>query len=271
MTAASDHRDNKYSPGLTEEYPCDGAAQTIYHGAMVCVDTTGYAMEVADTAGYEFVGVCKEKVEITGTETDGTSMVKVQRDGVHRFVCAGFAITDVGKPVWATDDQTVQLTPSNVFVGTVAKYISATAVDVEIEPGTKIGSRRKIISIPLKDIVVCAATYKIFAYAANRSCRVWACKFANVVAGSSNGTIAIDNRDGVTTARNLLGAATYSISAITALTCVDLTLSSTAANLLMDEGDFINVVLVAGSACTTANEGVGITLEIEEYGLANAA
>ena len=272
MTAASDSRNNAYRPGLTIEPGCDGGAQVIYGGVMACYDDSGYVVEASDTAAYVFAGVSREKVEITATETDGVIKAKLQRDGIHRFIVASVAVTDVGKPCWVSDDQTVSLTPTNVYVGTVAAYVDSTHCDVDIEPGVKLGSRRKTITVPLgPPLLVENITYKHMVYAPNRSCKIWRAKYANVVAVESNGTIAVNNQDNVSTARNVLAAATYSVSGITALTAVDLTLSSTAANLLMDEDDVLTVTLVAGSPLTTAGEGLSLTLEIEEFGLPNAA
>jgi len=274
MSAASDSRDNKYSAGVMQSVPLDKEIQTIYMGTLVCHDDTGYAVSGANTASYVLAGVAAEKVEINVADAaDGTHEIRVFRSGIHRFITAGAAATDVGKTVWLTDDQTVQSTPTNVLVGTIVRVPSSTMVDVDIEPGIKLGSRRKIITVPLREIIVQAGTYKIGVYVAHRACKVVAGKFANVVAAVTDGTMAIDNYgSGQTTpaARNLLSTATVSISGITALTPIDLTLSSTAANLLMAEDDYINVTIVAGAEVTTASEGLVLTLDIEEYDLTNA-
>jgi len=275
MRAASDDRLAYSRDGKIEAIPLDGGAtQTIYLNTLVCHDTTGYAVSGADTVGYVLAGVAKEHINITATETDGTHNVLVQRNGVHRFAIASAAATNVGAPVWLTDDKTVQLTPSNVFVGTIQAYVSATEVDVDITPGVSVGTVRKIITISLKDEIVQGETYKIGIFVAHKPCKVLAAKFANVEEANTDGAMAIDNYgSGQTTpgVRRLLSTATISISGITALTPIDLTLSSTAANLLMAEDDMLYTTIVAGATVTTAGEGLVLTVEIEEYGLPNAA
>ena len=275
MSAASDSRDNKYAPGVIQSVPLDKAIQTIYMGTMVCHDTTGYCVSGADTVGYVLAGVAAEKVQIDVANTsDGDHEIRVWRGGVHRFITAGAAVTDVGKPVWLTDDQTVQLTPGNVFVGTVVRYISATAIDVDITPAVERGTVRKSVQIPLVTLTAASTTYKVGGFIAKRAAQIMGAKVAAVVAPDyATSTLAIDNYDlSGTAARNVLEAANYDLEGLTALQSADLTLSSsTPANLLMAEGDFINATVAIGATEADAGEGIAITLEIEEYGVPNPA
>ena len=72
-------------------------------------------------------------------------------------------------------------------------------------------------------------------------------------------TLAVDNYDkSGTAARNVLSTTTIDPTSITALQGVQLTLSSTAANLLMDAGDVLNYTLVCGTM-TTDGEGLSLT------------
>ncbi len=115
MTALAANREtlSKTSPD-TCEYGV-AASATIYKGAMVCVDTAGYARAAANTAGYRYVGIALDKA--VGTTTAGVTRVKVSRD---RFLVAkGTAVIgDVGDLVYVSDDQTVATSTSNrVLVG----------------------------------------------------------------------------------------------------------------------------------------------------------
>jgi hypothetical protein len=82
---------------------------------------------------------------------------------------------------------------------------------------------------------------------------------ASVAIAGGTDTLAVDNYDkSATTARNVLSTATIDPTSITALQGVQLTLSSTAANLLMDAGDVLNYTLVCGTM-TTDGEGLSLT------------
>ena len=148
MAAATGDRFAKWREGDVQTYGLDGGAtQQIYKGVMVCLDTTGYAVEGATTAGYKFAGVSTEQKYTTATSADGTHSIKVARKGIFSFVGASLARTDIGRPVWLTDDQTISLTKTNVGpVGVIVAFVSSTEVLVEInatnrgylrmEPGT---------------------------------------------------------------------------------------------------------------------------------------
>ncbi len=134
MTAQTANRDSKRQVGDVRSYGIDGGATyNIYKGAAVALDTTGYARPGANTAGFRFVGVASEQYHQTATATDGTNAIKVWRRGLFSFVGSSLAITDIGRPVWLTDDQTVSLTQTNVGpIGVIADFISATECIVDI-------------------------------------------------------------------------------------------------------------------------------------------
>lgn len=135
MAQATADRFAKWRPGDVQSYGLDGGAtQQIFKGVMVCLDTDGYAVEGANTAGYKFVGVATEQKKTTATSTDGTHSIKVARKGVFSFVGSSLARTDIGRPVWLTDDQTISTTKTNVGpVGVIVAFVSATEVLVEID------------------------------------------------------------------------------------------------------------------------------------------
>lgn len=112
------------------------ASATVYQGGMVCVNTSGYAVAASDTANYKLIGVSNGNPvqglsTITAT-TNGEYNVEVIRRGVFPFAIAAVAITDVGAPVWVSDDQTVTKTPANVFAGYIIGLEDATTALVEI-------------------------------------------------------------------------------------------------------------------------------------------
>jgi hypothetical protein len=99
----------------------------LFEGAMAFLDASGYATPVPGTV---FLGhVAAEADNRTGQ--NGTIPVTL-RYGRYRaqVTLASVAITDVGAPVYATDDNTLSL--AGVYqVGKVVRYVSANTAVVE--------------------------------------------------------------------------------------------------------------------------------------------
>lgn len=132
MTALSSDRKTVYREGVEIEYKV-AAATRIYAGALVCVNSSGYAVPGADTSAFKFVGVAVEAAD-NSAGSNGAISVRVRRKGVFRFAASGMAITDIGASVNISDDQTVAKTTTNsVACGKIAEFVSATVVSVDIE------------------------------------------------------------------------------------------------------------------------------------------
>lgn len=81
------------------------------------------------------------------------------------------------------------------------------------------------------------------------------------IAGGTN-TLAVDNYDASgNAARNVLSATNIDPTGVTALEGLELTLSTTAANRMMDEGDVLNYTLTCGSM-STDGKGYAVTAVI---------
>lgn len=139
MTAAAADRQDGYSGDRAVRRHDVAASVKIYKGTAVVTDSSGNARPGADTAGYKLAGVSLGD-QINGTSTvDNTTgaagdlTVDVYTRGVYEFVAAGLTKADVGKPCWLTDDQTIQLTPANVFAGVLIDFLSATRALVRID------------------------------------------------------------------------------------------------------------------------------------------
>ena len=136
MTALTAAYDRDRKDGEVQSVPLDGAADVFYKGAMICNDTSGYAVPGTDTTGYYFRGVAVETVTQASSVTDGTNELRVEKTGEWEFAIATFAITDVGAVVYCIDDNTVGLTgvgSDYVAVGKVSEYVSATIARVCID------------------------------------------------------------------------------------------------------------------------------------------
>jgi len=117
--------------GEQSEAPVASAA-TIYEGAMIGRNSTGYARGLV--AGDRFWGHSMEYID-NSAGSDGSRTVK-RLCGRYRLeaTLTGVAITDVGKEVYASDDATYTLTPStNTRVGVVVRYVTTNTAVVELQ------------------------------------------------------------------------------------------------------------------------------------------
>jgi len=91
------------------------ASQTLYHGALVCLDSTGYGVPGATGLGLRKIGVY-EGDNIVSAGTNGATKVRVRR-GVFPFAnsAGADALTqaDVENVVYIVDDQTVAKRQAN--------------------------------------------------------------------------------------------------------------------------------------------------------------
>lgn len=97
------------------------ASATIYRGSAVG-DSSGYARAL--TAGDPFRGFADAKVD-NSAGSAGDKNVDVIEEGYVQVTLSSIAITDVGKPVYMSDDGTFTLTAStNSLVGKVYRYVT---------------------------------------------------------------------------------------------------------------------------------------------------
>lgn len=100
------------------------ASEIIYEGAAVgIVVGTGHARPLE--AGDLFVGFAVTKAD-NSTGAAAAMNVRVKRYGEVVLPVTNVAITDIGKPVYASDDDTFVLTAStNTQIGRVKRFISS--------------------------------------------------------------------------------------------------------------------------------------------------
>lgn len=99
------------------------AADIIYEGAAVGLDGSGDARPL--TAGDKFVGFCIQNTD-NSTGAAGAVRVQVKTHGEIQLAVGSAAATDVGKAVYASDDNTFVLTAStNSFIGVIKRWVSS--------------------------------------------------------------------------------------------------------------------------------------------------
>lgn len=111
------------------------ASTQIFEGAAVgIVKSTGLARSLQSTD--RFGGFAEQRVDSTaGADFRwyGT-MVSVVDEGEVELSVTGATITDVGLPVYATDEDTFSLSPvGGVFIGFVKRYVSSGVIVVEFD------------------------------------------------------------------------------------------------------------------------------------------
>lgn len=108
------------------------AADIIYEGAAVgIVAASGHARPL--TSADKFAGFAEDKADNSAGAAAAIN-VRVKNRGTIQLAVANAAITDIGKAVFATDDDTFVLTAaSGVYVGTIRKFVSAGMVVVEFD------------------------------------------------------------------------------------------------------------------------------------------
>jgi hypothetical protein len=136
MTATTTDRDTKRSDGKLKAIKM--AAVKIPKGVLVCINTSGYATNGADTANYLFAGVSYEQVD-NSAGSAGDQEIRVEKTGEHTFVYNGGDASQaiVGKEVYIVDNQTVdedalQVT-NDIKCGVIAEVLNTTQVRVRID------------------------------------------------------------------------------------------------------------------------------------------
>lgn len=104
----------------------------IYEGAAVgLVDATGHAQPLV--AANRFGGFAEQKADNSGGAAAAISVSVYQR-GMVQLAVTGALITDVGAPVYATDDDTFTLLPTGgAFIGKIARFVSSGIAIVEFD------------------------------------------------------------------------------------------------------------------------------------------
>lgn len=135
MAALTTNRSDEFSPGIVKAVPVDDNVH-IYKGSLVMIlSSTGYAKPASDTASTIFAGVALDEVDNTLTgHVAGGKTVRVRTQGEFLVNSVGAAQTDLGKDVLVVDDNTAKTaaTTNNIKCGSVAEYISATSIRINI-------------------------------------------------------------------------------------------------------------------------------------------
>lgn len=111
------------------------AADIIYEGAAVgIVDASGHARPL--NAADRFAGFAEFAADNSAGAAAAIN-VQVVKSGDVQLSVTGAVITDVGQPVYASDDDTFSFNPADgAFIGFVKRFVSSGIVVVEFNAGT---------------------------------------------------------------------------------------------------------------------------------------
>ncbi len=97
------------------------ASQKVFQGSLVGLNsTTGYGRSLV--AGDKAMGFAKDNVD-NSDGSDGEVNIDVKAQGKISLFISGLTMADIGKSVYATDDNTFTLTETgNSYVGKVIRF-----------------------------------------------------------------------------------------------------------------------------------------------------
>lgn len=131
MTTLAADTIRPFELGDVQEYPVV-ATDIVYAGAAVgLVDATGHARPL--TSADRFVGFAESRSD-NASGAAAAKTVRVLTRGQIELAVSGAVATDVGQPVYATDDDTFVFLPTGaVFIGFVSRFVSAGVVVVAFD------------------------------------------------------------------------------------------------------------------------------------------
>ncbi len=99
------------------------ASTTLYAGALVNLDSTGYAIPSADDATHTFAGKADAQAD-NSSGADGDERVEGHREGVFEYSATGMTQSNVNDDAYVVDDNTIGL-------GIAAQPTSVTGVTLK--------------------------------------------------------------------------------------------------------------------------------------------
>ncbi len=198
MTTLAANKPRAYEMGERNHLPVI-ASDIIYEGAAVgLVKGTGHARPLAATD--KFVGFAVAKADNSAGSAAAIN-VEVVKEGEIELTVAGVTITDIGQPVYATDDDTFTMSPvSSVFVGFVKRFVSSGVAVIEfdagcyLDPYANYSVRETISAHKTLDAQDCGKLFWVDTDALNITLPAIADGLAGplIVNGGSYGTIAVN-------------------------------------------------------------------------------
>ena len=122
-----------YELGDINEIPVLGG-ELLYQGAAIGLEVaSGYARSLLPTD--KFLGFAEDIIDASSL-TDGEKNVRVKKRGSIVLEITGITLVDVGKAVYATDDNTFTLSNTgSVYIGQISRFEGDEKVVVDFDAG----------------------------------------------------------------------------------------------------------------------------------------
>ncbi len=111
------------------------AAKHVYKGSFIGLSATGYAQPL--TASDKFIGIAYEEMDNT-SGADGALSLRVYTIGDFGLSLTGAATTDIGRPVFASADDTLTFTAAaNSYVGIAQDVVSTGEIILRLDTANR--------------------------------------------------------------------------------------------------------------------------------------
>ena len=130
MTALTSNFNRTEKEGKLVSMPA--GANHIYKNALLMLNAAGFVQPAAALAGAVYAGMAYEECDNSGGAA-GDKSVRIERESALEIAGSGFVSVDLGKEVYASDDNTVSTTQgaNEVAVGIIIEVIAADKVLVK--------------------------------------------------------------------------------------------------------------------------------------------
>jgi hypothetical protein len=151
MASSSDANINRYVDQQLRTLAVK-ASTTIYRGSLVGLDrASGYARAL--NAADQFQGLAYEQCDNSGG-SNGDREVTIFTQGDFVFSLSGAAKTAIGKPVFASDDNTLTLSGGSAsYIGQIVEVPTSGTVIVRIDPQRRF---TRTLTVPLSSLTSAA-------------------------------------------------------------------------------------------------------------------
>jgi len=225
------------------------ASDTIYEGSAVGDNGSGYGRPLVSAD--PFRGFALQKAD-NSAGAAGALNVKVQTRGQIRLAITSLGITDVGRPVYAADDNTFALTGLGTYIGRVVRYESTGVGIVAFDVMSP--ERELIVPIALT-LANLADGDVVTAYTPGFPGRIKALDFAVLVAVTTAAKLSTLNAEINTT--NVTGGAV----ALTSANCTPIgKVVAGSAVSAANAFDINDTISIEAASTTTFVEGSGVLL-----------
>ncbi|MCK4593362.1 hypothetical protein KAU45_02590 [bacterium] len=134
MSLSANRYDERFAAGWQLPFPV-AASTTIYKGALVCVNSSGYLVPADDASGLRFVGVARDGAD-NSSGSDGDVEIVVVTQGSIVIKKSNAAAGDVGESAYCSDDETVALSTINeVYAGLIVSVVDTGNVRFRFDAG----------------------------------------------------------------------------------------------------------------------------------------